>query len=73
MGGVQLNVNPGSGLASDSTVVLAHVTTLEKSGLSQISGGLNVIGSGGLNSRLLDNFKASNLGIGNAGNGLIRR
>ena len=60
-----VNVNPGSGLASGSAVVVADATTLEQTGLTYAAGGLNVVGSGGFNSALAQNFKEVNrIGFG---------
>lgn len=75
-GGMQMNVNPGSGLASGSTVVLAGSTTLEQNGLTQVAGGLNIIGGSGFNSALTQNFNESNrsgFGIGMSGAGRLER
>ena len=55
-----VNVNPGSGLATGSAVVLTGGTTLEASGLAQVSGGLNVIGRAGFNAALEKNFSEMN-------------
>jgi hypothetical protein len=75
-GGTPVNVNPGSGLASGSTVVLSGVTTLEQSGLTQVAGGLNIIGGIGFNSALTQNFNESNrsgFGTGMSGDGRFER
>lgn len=58
--GTPVNVNPGSGLASGSTVVLTGTTTLEQNGLTQVAGGLNIVGGRGFNSALKQNFNESN-------------
>jgi hypothetical protein len=71
--GSRINVNPGSGLASGSTVVLTGAATLEKTGLTQGAGGLNVVGSAGFNSVLEKNFNELNrsgFGAGMSGTGL---
>jgi ABC toxin N-terminal region/Neuraminidase-like domain/Putative peptidoglycan binding domain/Salmonella virulence plasmid 28.1kDa A protein len=54
--GIQVNVNPGSGIASGSIMVLTSKGTLEQSGLTQAVGGLNVVGSAGFNSALAQNL-----------------
>jgi hypothetical protein len=75
-GGSLVNVNPGSGLGAGSTVVLTRATTLEESGLTQVAGGLNIVGSGGFNSALEKNFKESNrsgFGAGMSGAGRFGR
>jgi len=59
LAGTSVNVNPGSGLASGSTVFLPGITTLEQSGLIQAVGGLNVVGNAGFNSTLAQNLKQS--------------
>jgi hypothetical protein len=58
--GTPVNVNPGSGVASGSSVVLMGATTLDESGLSQLAGGLNIVGSGGFNSALARNLNEVN-------------
>ncbi|MEQ1844079.1 MAG: neuraminidase-like domain-containing protein [Nitrospira sp.] len=55
-----VNVNPGSGLEAGSTIVLTGATTLEKTGLTQGAGGLNVVGAAGFNSALEKNFNELN-------------
>jgi Neuraminidase-like domain len=75
-GGSSVNVHPGNGLASGSTVVLTGTTTLEQHGLMQVSGGLNIVGGGGFNSALKQNFNESNhsgFGAGMSGAGRVRR
>jgi hypothetical protein len=57
-GRTPVNVNYGSGLKASSTVVLTGATTFEKLGITQVAGGLNVVGSGGFNSMLAQNFNA---------------
>ena len=59
LAGTSVNVNPGSGLASGSTVFLPGITTLEQSGLIQAVGGLNVVGNAGFNPTLAQNLKQS--------------
>jgi len=74
--GSAVNIHAGSGLPEGSRVVLTDATTLEQTGLMQAAGGLNVIGSGGLSSGQLENFKVLNrsgFAAGNAGGGLIGR
>lgn len=75
-GGMPVNVNPGSGLASDNTVVLTGTTALEKTGLTEVAGGLNVVGGAGFNSVLeknLNELNRSGFGAGMPGAGRIRR
>jgi hypothetical protein len=55
-GAGSVNVNAGSGLAAGSSIVAVERNALESAGLAQTAGGLNVIGSGGLNSALLKNL-----------------
>ena len=72
-GGIPINVNPGGGLASGSTVVLTGATTLEQNGLTQVAGGLNIVGGGGFNSALTQNFNESNRsGFGAGMSGAVR-
>lgn len=74
-GGTLVNVNPGSGLAPGSVVVLADATTFKQSGLIQAAGGLNVVGSTGFNSALEKNFNelnCSGFGTGMSAAGTIR-
>jgi hypothetical protein len=56
--GTQINVNPGSEVAGAVTVSAAH--TFARSGLRVTGGGLNVIGSAGLNPALAQNVKDLN-------------
>ncbi|MBE0466280.1 MAG: hypothetical protein IBX71_03535, partial [Candidatus Desulforudis sp.] len=75
-GGLPVNVNPGSSLASGGAVVLADAITLEQSGLIQAAGGLNVVGGAGFNSALEKNFNELNragFGAGRSGAGTIGR
>ena len=75
-GGIPINVNPGSGLASGITVVLSGPTTMEQNGLTQVAGGLNIVGSGGFNSALTQNFNEANrsgFGRGMSGAGRFER
>lgn len=58
--GIPININPGSSLPSSSTVVIADVAALERTGLKQVSSGLNVVGSIGFNSELRKNFNEMN-------------
>jgi hypothetical protein len=53
-----VNINAGSAIAPDNAVVVTSRNTLASAGLTQASGGLNVIGGNGLNSALLNNTKA---------------
>lgn len=75
-GGAPVKINPGSGVASGSTAVLTDPTAFERNGLTQVAGGLNVIGGDGFNSALGQNFnELSLLGFGAAlsGAGLAGR
>jgi hypothetical protein len=56
----QVNVNPGSGLAFGSAVFPSSTTPPDKAGLTQVAGGLNVVGRGGFNAGLMKNFKGLN-------------
>ncbi|SFE35463.1 neuraminidase-like domain-containing protein [Nitrosomonas sp. Nm166] len=56
--GTQVNINPGSGLASGK-VVMADAQTFEQSGLIQMTGGMNVVGGAGFNSALEKNLSES--------------
>lgn len=74
--GTPINVNPGSGLASGSIVVLTGATTPDKAGLSQVASGLNIVGSAGFNSALEKNFNLLNRsgsGAGMPGGGRTER
>ena len=74
--GTPVNVNPGSGLASGSTVVLTGATTLEEDDLTQVAGGLNIVGGAGFNSALEKNFNDMNrsgFGAGAPGAGRVGR
>ena len=62
-----INVNPGSGLASGSTVVLTGATSPDKTGLSLVASGLNIVGSAGFNSALEKNFSSLNRSRSGAG------
>ena len=69
-GAKPLNIHPDGGLGAGSAVVLTGAATLEQTGLIRPAGGLNVIGSGGLNSGLMENFNALDRGgAGNVGPG----
>lgn len=75
-GGTPVNVNPGSGIGAGSTIVLTGGTTLEKTGLTQVAGGLNIVGSAGFNSALEKNFNELNrsgFGTGMSGAGRFGR
>jgi hypothetical protein len=66
--GTQINVNPGSEVAGAVAVGAAH--TFARSGLRVTGGGLNVIGSAGLNPALAQNVKdlnQSGFGAGSPG------
>jgi hypothetical protein len=54
-GAPAIGVNAGSAVAPDSTVVAVETNALASAGLTPVAGGLNVIGSNGLNSALLKN------------------
>jgi ribosomal protein L7/L12 len=58
--GAVTHVNPGSGLAASDTVVLADSRAFKESGLVQVAGGLNVVGSAGFNAVLRKNFNDFN-------------
>lgn len=76
VGGPLVNVNPGSDLASGSSVVFSGTTKLEQDGLTEIAGGLNIVGGGGFNATLEKNFKESNrsgFGAGKSGAGRLER
>ena len=75
-GGQSVNVHTGSGIAQGTTIVAVERDALDDAGLMVASGGLNVVGSGGFNSGLKQNFNAfirSDLGAGNLGGRLIKR
>jgi hypothetical protein len=55
-GGIFLNVHAGSDLAQASSVVAKTSSALENAGLIYAAGGLNVVGSSGLNSALAKNI-----------------
>jgi hypothetical protein len=55
--GPSLNVNAGSAITPGGAVVAVDRTALSSSGLTAVSGGLNVVGGNGLNSALLKNMK----------------
>jgi hypothetical protein len=67
-GGQSVNVHIGSGLGPDRTVVAVERDALGHAGLVAVAGGLNVIGSGGFNSGLEQNFGALIRSEFNAGN-----
>ncbi len=56
IGRMPVNINPGSGFASNGMVVLADIGTFENNGLIQAPSGLNVVGGAGFNSALAKNF-----------------
>jgi hypothetical protein len=75
-GGTTLNVHAGSELASGSTVVALAGNALDRAGLAQSVGALNIVGGSGFNSALAQNFDALNrtgFGVGNVGGGLFGR
>jgi hypothetical protein len=53
-----VNINAGSTIAADTAIVVTSGNSLASAGLTQASGGLNVIGGNGLNSALLKNAQA---------------
>jgi hypothetical protein len=55
-----VHVNPGSDLAAGSAAVLTGDATLEQAGLAEVAGGLNIVGGGGFNSTLAQNFNEFN-------------
>jgi hypothetical protein len=59
-GGQLVNVNPGSALATGSTLVFAAGATPNRSGLLQPAGGLNIVGATGFNPALARNLNGSN-------------
>jgi len=75
-GGQFVDFHPGSGIAQGSIVVAVGRDALDRAGLMAAPGGLNVVGSGGFNSGLEQNYNAftrSDLGAGNLGGRLIRQ
>jgi hypothetical protein len=75
-GGIPVNVGAGSGLAAGNTVVATYRDALESAGLIQTPGGLNIVGSSGLNSALAQNVDArdrSGFGAGDRGGSLNGR
>jgi hypothetical protein len=63
--GTLVNVNPGSSVAPGTAVIARGITTMAESGLAQVAGGLNVVGAGGFNATLAENFnKANETGFG---------
>lgn len=71
-----VNVNPGSGLASGSSVVFSETTKLEENGLVEIAGGLNIVGGAGFNATLKKNFNEANrlsFGTGLSGADRLKR
>ncbi len=58
-GGTRVNINPGSNLAPDETVVMADAQAFGQSGLIQLAGGMNVVGGAGFNSVLEKNLDES--------------
>lgn len=58
LGGATVDVHPGSSIGSADTSVLLGTGSVEKAGLKQVKGGLNVIGGAGLNSILVQNVDA---------------
>jgi len=75
-GGQLVNVHAGSSIAQGTIVVALERDALDNAGLVVAAGGLNVVGSGGFNSGLEQNYKTisrSELGAGNLGGRLIRQ
>ena len=60
MAGTAMHINPGSGLGSGSEVRLTDASTFAQSGLMPSTSGLNVVGRGGFNSALSQNFNEMN-------------
>ncbi len=72
VGGLSVNVHAGSGLAPDKKFAAMASDALNRTGLVQAAGGLNVVGNAGFNSSLAKNFDAINrLGF-SAGNLSVR-
>jgi hypothetical protein len=74
---LSINVHAGSGLAAESVVVYTGAAPLEKTGLAQTMGGINIIGRGGFNSALQQNYEAGaargfEMGAANAIRGINR-
>ncbi len=59
-GGLPVNFHAGSGIAPGKTIIAVASDTLDRAGLVQAAGGLNVVGSSGFNSALAENFDALN-------------
>jgi hypothetical protein len=57
--GSPINVHAGSGLSAESVVVYTGAAPLEKTGLAQTSGGINIIGRSGFNSALQQNYEVA--------------
>jgi len=70
-GGLSVNVSAGSALGSGETVAVRDSHALANSGLARDAASLNIVGGGGFNAALLQNFKQANLaarsGAGMAG------
>ena len=67
-GGTPVKVHAGSGVASGSIVVAPAGGALDRAGLSQTAGTLNIVGGSGFNSTLAQNFDALNRSGFGAGN-----
>jgi hypothetical protein len=57
-GGITVQVQPGSNIATDNHVVASSDNALAQAGLAQATGGLNVIGASGFNSTLAKNLSS---------------
>lgn len=58
-GSVQTKVNTASAVNAAEAVVLGGGVTLEQIGLAQPSGGIQIIGTGGINQGLMHNVEGS--------------
>jgi len=57
-GGGIVNANSGSDIAPGASLVVSETGALAQAGLTNLAGGLNVIGAGGFNSALAQSFDA---------------
>lgn len=58
--GTSIEINAVSDIPHSSTVIAKSTNAIEKSGLIYASGGLNIVGSGGLNSAMAKNIERIN-------------
>ncbi len=72
-GGLPVNVHAGSALAPGRIVVAMTSDALDQAGMVQAAGGLNVVGSSGLNSAMVQNFNALNRSVLDTVNSGVRR